>query len=405
MDDREKAFLQELEKPEGLDSWKRRPEDQRDTFISLMTKSKVISPAQGYLLTWLPQSEHFTLTDYLCFAKIIKSIRTRLLERMDTERPPQSEPAPSTERSPTTIAEEEVDQSDEYYDYELLTEEEITDRFSDLGINIQKILSEWHDFYWRKHYAEREIGSNYSLPLPDMTEEAMNAFERAWIRGDIDTIMIDDSRIKDGKALKYLQTKTSRKTVITCDQFRPISPESMQDFLAGRLINLKKGDKLSGKERRKLQRCYEFDDLDERGVRFVGLKTGFAHIDFERLSFPEAADILDFTYTNVMEFGTWVRFLHYLIYNGNSQYDQYLDNISRIKNGYYYIEPEVLLNSFTPYGEFVTATAYRNRIAYHTKANPSSDPTGLNTHATPIVVVQSDSHPNDDYENDDDIPF
>ena len=173
----------------------------------------------------------------------------------------------------------------------------------------------------------------------------------------------------------------------------------MLDFLDGKIADFKKGATMTGEERRKLIRRYEQDDLDERGVRMIGIKTGISHLDYQRLSIDKAAEALTFNYTNIMEFGTWVRLLHFLHYSGSNYYNVFLDNISRLKSGVYYLEPEILLNTFTRFGEFVTATAYRNRIQYHTKATPGTNKANLMTHATPLVVIQSDSHPEEE------IPF
>lgn len=409
MADIEKAFLEELSSQFGLDSWQRRPEDQRNAFIALWENHNLITPAQAYLLDWLPRAQNLNVSDYLTFHNTITALREKLLAQMDTERPPESEP-PETQPSTPFIFELEPIHQCETDEYRLLSEDEIIDGFADLGIDIIETLDSWFQFYWRTHYGEKKFGEDYELPLPDMTFKAMEAFKLAWIRGEIDTIMIDDARLRDGETLKSFQPKTSRATRNKCDQFRPVAPESMKAFLDGTLINYKKGGTLTGKERRRIIRRYHFDDIDSQGVRIIGLKTGFGHMDFERLSFDEASDILEFNYTNIIEFGTWVRFLHYLKYEGHSQYDAFLDNISRTKNGNYYLKPEILLNSFTHYGEFVTATAYRNHLQYHTKANPSADTTALTLHALPFVVIQSDSHPADYIEvhtedDDDDIPF
>ena len=202
----EKALLAPLTDLHGLDTWKNYPQAHRDSVITLLEQNRIISPAQAYLLDWLPRNTYPNLADYTTFRNLLNTIRSRLIAIMDTQRPPETEAPPSTQRSAEiTKIQPDPEESD---DFKILSEEEITARFNKLGIDIQKTLSTWHDFYWRKNYGEYEFGTSYTLPMPTLTAEAMEALEEAWFQGDIDTIMIDDARLPDGKTLKYFQPRT-----------------------------------------------------------------------------------------------------------------------------------------------------------------------------------------------------
>lgn len=397
-----------------IHSWQRMTDVQRTGLIIQAKALKVISNHEAYLLDWLPKSQP-TIVEEQYFVKLIKTIKERALSISDTLPPPsvpESDKPVGPEENHKDAEVEEVPNTMRSYiippglysdrdQFDLVGEDDMIERFNDLGIDIEKELDNWFSFYWRSLYGHNKYGQKYNLELPAMTFEAMYAFELAWEKGEIDTVMIDDPRVPDGTTLRTFQKGTSRKNGRIYNTGRPMEPEFMEQFLKGNLVNFgyRPHNALTTSELASLKNLYKTADTD-RDVRIIGIKTGMHDGVTPKPSFTEAAERLANPYTNIMELGTWIRFLHYLKYSRTNWYDAYIENLAQSLAGNTQSIPRVLLNTFTATGHYTTATAHRGRVSHHTEPSTSTEPTLLDQTTIPLIVVQSDCHPPDD-----DIPF
>ncbi len=93
----------------------------------------------------------------------------------------------------------------------MLSAAEILQRFKKLGVDFYKMMKEWESFYATHRFGQRvkklSRDENYQLPVPSITNKAMEAFEQAHREGHINTFMIDDARVADGTTLKLFERK------------------------------------------------------------------------------------------------------------------------------------------------------------------------------------------------------
>ncbi|MCC7197280.1 hypothetical protein IT413_03765 [Candidatus Peregrinibacteria bacterium] len=104
-----------------------------------------------------------------------------------------------------TLVREMVDSARERSVDRILPEQEMKERFQKLGIDIQKVSAEWEHFYTSNKNFRRMLvqagqmadKEKYSLPIPEISEGAMQAFEKAFAENRIDSVMIDDARLNN----------------------------------------------------------------------------------------------------------------------------------------------------------------------------------------------------------------
>jgi hypothetical protein len=116
----------------------------------------------------------------------------------------------------------------------ILPQEEVIERFQKLGIDIQQTHTEWNQFYasntdLKKLLAQTgQISSKakYTLPMPQITEGAMQAFEKAFTEKRIDTVMIDDARLGNRDIYTAHFQETAGEYI---DQALPIVPQKVRN--------------------------------------------------------------------------------------------------------------------------------------------------------------------------------
>ncbi len=97
----------------------------------------------------------------------------------------------------------------------LLPGRELAARFRKLGVELDGMMHDWEVFY-SANILGMTVSKNlklkeYSLPMPAITAQAMEAFERAHHEGHINSYMIDDGRLEDGSTLKIFEMKTLKR--------------------------------------------------------------------------------------------------------------------------------------------------------------------------------------------------
>ncbi len=96
-----------------------------------------------------------------------------------------------------------------------LSQRELNSRLRKLGIDLPQLMMDWENFYHSRNFGnavKRNMGqSEYFLPTPAVTHQAMETFEKAFKEGRIDRFMIDDARIGDGATIRAFERKTLKR--------------------------------------------------------------------------------------------------------------------------------------------------------------------------------------------------
>ncbi len=166
-----------------------------------------LSETHVVLFNMLVEDKHPNVSTLRKLEEISDVIRTRAIKSIMA--------ADQIEKKPATSQPKKENREMSRNPHRLLGAEEISARFLKLGVNVEKLVQDWEEFYATTHFSKAVQKSmvieEYTLDLPAVTDRAMEAFEKAYRTGKIDCFMIDDARIGDGTTLRSLEKKTLKR--------------------------------------------------------------------------------------------------------------------------------------------------------------------------------------------------
>lgn len=395
--------------------WHEISAEKRREAIRYAVGKKLIEASSGHLLEWILQNQALSISDEQKINQLIAAMRERLFDTLPAPGIPEPEEGlnlPEIPKCPRVPLLPPVGEAQ-------LDADEIIERFMELGVNIETVFEQWGKFYVDSEYATRISSGGYRIEIPRITVSFMNALEEGLQTGLIDTIMIDDNRLNEGKTLKAFQPSTSHRSRRKFEQVRELSRPFLMDFLDGNIVDFQRRNRtdLLKSEKETIRKARTYEWRGQSPIRIVGVYTGIHQMiaPFRKNTFEEAANLLANDHTTLMSLGTWTRLLHFLRTLDQRAYRRFVDGLAEPQGGGYRSQPEVLLNSFTHDGYYVTARAYAHRKEFLTKASTSAHPLQLDKYTVPLVTIQSDCLPfhEDDIidaeffedEDSDDIPF
>lgn len=387
-------------------SWKGLQKSTRSQLIHSAQKKGLIDKIHAHLLEWMLEGT-LTMADEAKVNELIEGMRKQLFDTLPAEKQeeaileipkiPPLDPLPSVISAPRILA-----------------PQEILNRFSALGVDLEKVINQWGHFYLDSGYANALKNPIYDIKLPEITEDLMEAFEDGFHKGRVDTLIIDDNRLSEGSTLKIFQPSTSQDSKKKFNETRQLSCPFLMNFLDGDIVDFSHSRRsLSNGEKRAIAKAYTYEQKEAQPIRLVAIHTGLYSQDpVKKYPFKDTADHLAHPYATLMSLGTWIRYLHYLKTSDPLLYRHFLTELGEPQNGGYRSYPEILLNSFTKDGHFITAKSHRRRKEYLVEASTSAHPFQLDKYTIPIITIQSDYTPIDDdaidaiYEVEDEgIPF
>jgi|GEM_PF-4050005 len=187
---------------EGLESFRSLSDLGRGKLIKFLTKCG-IPPSQGHLFSMLLDDRHPDILTEKTLTHMREDFRTRVISNATLQAQPQK---PKAQKKPDKTKRRPR---------ELIEQKEIIDRFENLGIDILEVLMDWTVFYenhaFSKAVAKATNADPYTIDVPAMSNEAMEILEKKWAAGEIDRLMVDDGRLRDGKTLRIFEPETFKK--------------------------------------------------------------------------------------------------------------------------------------------------------------------------------------------------
>lgn len=122
-----------------------------------------------------------------------------------------------------------------------LPREEVTERFAGLGVDIEKKRTEWERFYRKAGYKKglvvngvMEEDEAYELPMPEICEAEMRAFEEVLKMNRGMEVMVDDARLTPSETFNFFQRRKNKKndpvTSVRLVQALPVTPQMVQKY-------------------------------------------------------------------------------------------------------------------------------------------------------------------------------
>jgi hypothetical protein len=190
------------------------------------------------------------------------------------------------------------------YNSDYLSGNEMLDRFDSMNVNFARIMQDWEFFYRGMKYDRffENNGKYYSLPSPKVTRHFMDELEKSYKDGEIDYIMIDDSRISDDDVadLAFFDVENKVRNLRSMGSFNAVDFFNNVSQLRNYLSYHKVMAHLLGKD-------------DDQGVRVIGVKTENDNVD----QVWKGVETLEKTlpnkpYYEFMSLGTLIRLCYYL---------------------------------------------------------------------------------------------
>ncbi len=232
-----------------------------------------------------------------------------------------------------------------------LPEAEVRERFAKLGIDIEKKRKEWSDFYRKQNYKSALVKSGvtgknepYTLPMPEICEAEMQAFEEALKTNPGMEIMIDDARLIPSETFNHFQhrpnTKTDAITSVRLVQALPVTPRMAMEYVQEKNkdgVAMEDIDPTSALQELHKRLLEDYNNDLHRGVRLVAYqpKARFAYWGFGQgedgmaKESERAGKSVEF-----MEIGTCMRLCKYLEAKGESSLYQFQNYENGREQGY-----------------------------------------------------------------------
>lgn len=252
-------------------TWHEIPEENRQEVISYAVRCHLIDKPRAYLLDWILRSEILTVVDKNKVNELIAHMRGQLFDTL----PAAPEEGPVHVEIPKSPKLPDLPLLPERNDY-ILDPYEVIERFRNLGINLERLMDQWAQFYQASGYAHHAREMNNGFVLPEMTNEAMEAFERGFRERMVDMLIIDDNRLDEGTTLKVFQPSTSRRSRKKYGATRQLSRPFLMDFLDGNIVDFECSfrKELLKDEKDVIKDGYTYQSEGQRAVRLVATKTG-----------------------------------------------------------------------------------------------------------------------------------
>lgn len=179
----------------------------RDHLFAFLKKSG-IPEFRIIVLGMMLESKHPDILTLKKLGEIIDGIRHRIIEQTMLEDQKRKFSAPKEDKKPELILRPNPNR--------ILSPREMVERFKKLRIDLLQLIKSWQIFYYNqprfaKAVTKATFSKAYSLVMPAVSEQAMQAFEKAYRSGKINTFMIDDARVPDGTNLRAFKRKTLRR--------------------------------------------------------------------------------------------------------------------------------------------------------------------------------------------------
>lgn len=199
----EERRMREIAVNGNVDTYRELPAKIREQLLGFL-KSTGIPEWRIVLLNMMLGEKQPDLVTLKKLAEVIDDVRGQVISatmEKEQEKKTNGKPAKQPEVVPNP--------------HRQLSQRELTSRLRKLGIDLQQLIMDWENYYQSRSFGnvvKRNMGQQeYFLPMPAVTHQAMEAFEKAFRDGRINRCMIDDARVGDGATIRAFERKTLKR--------------------------------------------------------------------------------------------------------------------------------------------------------------------------------------------------